>query len=59
LPIALSVIASLGAGLNCAASRRIDGTAIAIRISTGTSVHTISMNVLCAVRLGVGLAARR
>ena len=33
-----------------------DGTAIATRMITGTSVHITSSSVLCVVRDGVGLA---
>ena len=35
-----------------------DGTAIATRMITGTSVQITSSSVLCVVRDGVGLAAR-
>ena len=41
------------------ASRRIDGTAITTRISTGTKVQTTSSVVLWLVRDGVGWAPRR
>ena len=36
-------------------SSRNDGTAIATRMSTGTTVQTTSMTVLCVVREGTGL----
>jgi hypothetical protein len=49
----------LGAGLNCAASSLIEGTAIATRISTGASVQMISITVLWWVRDGTGLLAAR
>ena len=38
---------------------RNDGIAMMTRISTGTTVHRISITVLCAVRLGTGLRLAR
>ena len=38
---------------------RIDGIAIATRISTGTNVQITSITVLCELRDGVQLAPRR
>ena len=37
---------------------RNDGTAIATRMMTGTTVHATSSSVLCVVLDGVGLARR-
>ncbi len=54
--MALIVSALAGAGLNCLASKLIEGTAIATRISTGINVQTTSMVVLWLVFDGTGLA---
>ena len=36
-----------------------DGIAMMTRISTGTTVHRISITVLCEVRVGTGLRLAR
>jgi len=59
LPIAFSVTAPAGAGLNCAWSRPIDGSAISTRIATGSSVQITSIVVLWLVLEGIGFACAR
>ena len=58
MPITLTVT-SAGGGLYCLLIRRIEGIAIATRISTGTTVQMTSITVLWLVREGIGLAPRR